>query len=123
MAIIAKEYAALPECIHSVHIWQSDLCEIVKCSDLFGQVRSISMVYRIKVSCCFLLFQACPICVVERLPIKCGMRPVGVVEYHPVLDDASRPEAVSNLFEINRLQLERPPQPLDEDVVEVSSAC
>ena len=41
------------------------------------------------------------------------MRPLGVVESHPVPDDAFGLEAVSQFVEINRLVFERPPQALD----------
>ena len=41
-----------------------------KWSQFFGQVCSVSKVYRVLVSCCFLLFQARPICVVGCSPIK-----------------------------------------------------
>ena len=50
------------------------------------------------------------------------MRPLGVVECHPVLDDALSLEAIADLFEVDRLLLQRPPQPFDEDVVEVSAS-
>ena len=49
------------------------------------------------------------------------MGPLGVVECHPVLDDPPGLEAVADLFEIDRLLVQAPPQPFDEDVVEVTA--
>ena len=92
----------------------------LKWSHLFGQFRSFSKVYRVSVSCCFWLFQAGPICLVRRSPIKRGMGPLVVVECHPVFHDPSGLEAVIDLFEIDCFLLQAPPQPLDEDVVEVN---
>jgi len=68
-----------------------------------------------------LVFQACPICIVWREPIKRGMWPLGVVECYPILDDASGLEPVSDFFEIDRLLFQGAPQPLDKDVVEVTT--
>ena len=62
-----------------------------------------------------------PICVVGRLPIKCGMGPPGVVECHPVFVDIPGLETVADFFEIDRLLLQAPLQPFDEDVVEVTA--
>ena len=45
------------------------------------------------------------------------MRPDGVVEVDPLPDDPFRLEAIGQLVQIDRLVFERPPQPLDEDVV------
>lgn len=50
------------------------------------------------------------------------MRPRGVIACYPVLDDTSSLEAVGDFFEINRLRLQRPPQPFDEDTVEVPAS-
>lgn len=49
------------------------------------------------------------------------MGPLGVVECHPVLDDAPGLEAIADLLEIDRLLLQAPPQPFDADVVEVAA--
>ena len=45
----------------------------------------------------------------------------GTVKCHPILDDASGLEAVSDLFEIDRCLLQAPPETLYEDVVEISA--
>ena len=45
------------------------------------------------------------------------MGPDGVVEVDPLADDPFRLEAVGQLVQLDRLVFERPPQPLDEDVV------
>ena len=50
------------------------------------------------------------------------MGPVGVVEGHPVADDALRLEPVGQLFEVNGFLLQRSPQPFDEDVVHAATA-
>lgn len=68
-----------------------------------------------------MLCQARPICVVWRERIKCGKGPLGVVECHLVLDDLAVLEAVTDLLEIHRLLLQAPPQPLDENVVELTA--
>ncbi len=49
------------------------------------------------------------------------MGPLGVVEVDPLADDAIGPEAVGQLVQIDRLVLERSPQPLDEDVVHAAT--
>lgn len=50
------------------------------------------------------------------------MGPLGVIERHPVGDRASGLEPVIYFFEIDRFLLERPPEPLDEDVVHAAAA-
>jgi hypothetical protein len=47
--------------------------------------------------------------------------PLGVVECHPVLDDPPGLETVTDLLELDRLLLQAPLQPFDEDVVEVTA--
>ena len=89
----------------SVGVFHEPEPDNVKWSHLFGQVCSVSKVYRVWVSCCLLFFQARPICVVGRLPIKRRMGPLVVVECHPVFDDPSGLEAIADLFEIDRLLL------------------
>ena len=46
------------------------------------------------------------------------MRAHLVVEVDPRADDAFGVQTVAKLVEVHRLVLQRPPQPLDEDVVE-----
>lgn len=60
------------------------------------------------------------VCVVGRSFIKRGVRPLGIVEPDPVVDDAFGFEAVLQFVQINGLLLEGSPQALDEDIVEVS---
>lgn len=45
------------------------------------------------------------------------MGALGVVERHPFADHPPGLEAVGDFFEIDRFLLERPPEPLNEDVV------
>ena len=45
------------------------------------------------------------------------MRPDGVVEADPLPDDPFGQKAVGDVIQIDRLVFERPPQPLDEDIV------
>ena len=66
------------------------------------------------------LFQARPICVVWRLPIKRGMGPSGVVESHPVLDDAPGLEAIGDFLKVDGLLFQASPETFDEDVVHVT---
>ena len=54
-----------------------------------------------------MLFQAYPICLVGREPIKRGMGAFGVVEGHPVLDDTAGLEAIGDFFEIDGFLLQR----------------
>lgn len=49
------------------------------------------------------------------------MGALGIVKCHPILDDASGLEAVSDFFEIDRFLLQVPPETLDEDVIEMSA--
>lgn len=66
-----------------------------------------------------MLFQACPICVARRLPIKRGMAASVVVEGHPVLDEASCLEPVGDFLKVDGLLFQASPEPFDEDVVEI----
>lgn len=45
----------------------------------------------------------------------------GVIEGHPVFDDASGLEAVGDFLKVDRLLLQASPEPFDEDVVEVTT--
>ena len=48
------------------------------------------------------------------------MRAFRVVELNPVINDPFCLESVSNFMQVDGLLLQRPPQPLNEDIVEVS---
>lgn len=48
------------------------------------------------------------------------MRSLGVVEFEPLVDDAFGLESVPQFVQIDGLLFKGPPQPFDEDVVEVS---
>ena len=50
------------------------------------------------------------------------MGPLGVVEVDPLADDPFGREAVGQLVQVDRLVFQRPPQPLDEDVVHAAAA-
>lgn len=50
------------------------------------------------------------------------MGPLGVVEGHPVLNDAPRLEAVGDFLKVDGLLFQASPEALDEDVVEVTAA-
>jgi len=49
------------------------------------------------------------------------MRPSGVVEGHPVFDDAPGPEAVGDFLKVDGLLFQASPETFDEDVIEVSA--
>ena len=49
------------------------------------------------------------------------MRPLGVVEPDPVIEDLFCLEAVSDFMQVDGLVLERSPEPFDEDVVEITT--
>ena len=49
------------------------------------------------------------------------MRPLGVVEFEPFVDDAFDMEPVLQFVQIDSLSLKGPPQPFDDDVVEVAA--
>lgn len=87
----------------------------------FGQLCRVFKVYRVWISCCFLRFQAGSTCFARRSLIKREMGPLGVVECHPVFDDPSGLEAVSDLFGVDGFLLQDSPQPFDEDVVQASA--
>ncbi len=48
------------------------------------------------------------------------MGPLGVVEGHPVLNDAPRLEAIGDFLKVDGLLFQASPEALDEDVVEVT---
>ena len=48
------------------------------------------------------------------------MGPLGVVEGHPVLNDAPRLEAVGDFLKVDGLLFQASPEALDEDVVEAA---
>jgi len=73
---------------------------------LFGQFCSVSQVYRILVSCCFLLFQSYLVHIIRRLPIKGGLEPFDTVEGHRFIDCAPGLEAVGDLLVIDGLLLQ-----------------
>ena len=50
------------------------------------------------------------------------MRPLGVVEADPVVDDLFGLKAVGDLVQIDCLLLQGPPEPLDEGVVRIATA-
>ena len=50
------------------------------------------------------------------------MGPFAVIKIHPIPNDPFGREAVGQFVEINRLEFQRPPQPLDEDVVHAATA-
>ena len=72
-------------------------------------------------SCRFSYVRLDEVCGVQRALIKGGVRALRVVEPDPIIDDAFCLEAVSDFVQINGLLLERPPQPFDEDVIEVAT--
>ena len=49
------------------------------------------------------------------------MRALRVVEPDPVIDDPFCLEAVSDFMQIDGLLFQRPPQPFDEDVVQIAT--
>ena len=61
------------------------------------------------------------VCDVRGALIKGRVRALGVVEADPVIDDPFCLEAVGDFMQVNGLLLQRPSQPFDEDIVEVSS--
>ena len=50
------------------------------------------------------------------------MRPPGVAEPGPVIDDLFCLEAVGDLVQIHNLLLQGPPEPLDENIVQIPSS-
>ena len=61
------------------------------------------------------------VCDVWSALIKGRVRALLVVELNPVINDPFCLESVGNFMQVNGLLLQRPPQPFDEDIVEVSS--
>ena len=59
--------------------------------------------------------------VARYLPIEAGKWSFGVMECHPLLDDASGLKAVGDLFQIDHLLLQRLPQLFNKNVVEVTT--
>ena len=51
------------------------------------------------------------------------MRPPGVAEPGPVIDDLFCLEAVGDLVQIHNLLLQGPPEPLDENIVQIPSSA
>ena len=56
----------------------------------------------------------------RRLAVKRRVRACGVVELDPLADDALDHEAVGHLVQVDGLVFQRPPETLDEDVVQRS---
>lgn len=75
------------------------------------------------VSCRLVHLYRIEVCVVGRSFFKRGMWPLSVVKPDPVVDDAFGLEAVLQFVQIDSLLLEGPPEPFDEDIVEVSSSA
>ena len=49
------------------------------------------------------------------------MRPLSVVECHPILDHAPGVEAVGDFFEGDRFLFQAAPEPFDKDVVQIAA--
>ena len=50
------------------------------------------------------------------------MRPFAVVEDDPLIDDPLGLKAVGYVVQIHSLLLQRPPEPFDEDIVQIPAA-
>lgn len=72
-------------------------------------------------SCRFSCLRLAEVCDVRCSLIKGGVRALRVVEPNPVIDDPFCLEAVGDFMQVNGLLFQRPPQPLDEDVVEIAA--
>ena len=59
----------------------------------------------------------------RRAAAECRVRPAARLERHPLPDHPPRRPAVGQLVQVDRLVLQRPPQPLDEHVVHASAAA
>ena len=93
----------------------------LKWSCFSGQVCGSAKVHLGWVSC--RLVQSCwfKVCVIGRSFIKSGVGSLGVVKSDPVVDDAFGLEPVLQFIQINGLLLQRAPQSLNEDVVEITA--
>ena len=72
-------------------------------------------------SCRFSCLRLAEVCDVRCSLIKGGVRALRVVEPNPVIDDPFCLEAVGDFMQVNGLLFQRPPQPFDEDVVEIAA--
>ena len=71
----------------------------------------------------FCLFTLGKYAVSRRRLIKRSVRPPRVAEPGPVIDDLFCLEAVGDLVQIHSLLLQGPPEPLDENVVQIPSSA
>ena len=55
--------------------------------------------------------------------VEGNMRPLRVVKADPVVDDPFGLKAVGDLVQIHSLLLQGPPEPLDEDIVQIPSSA
>ena len=73
-------------------------------------------------SCRFSYLRLGKVCGVWRPFVERGVRPLVVVELDPVIDDPFCLEPVSDFVQVDGFLLEGSPEPLDEDVVEITTA-
>ena len=62
------------------------------------------------------------VCRVWGAFVECGIRPFAVVEDDPLIDDPLGLKAVGYVVQIHSLLLQRPPEPFDEDIVQIPAA-
>lgn len=71
-------------------------------------------------SCRFSYLCVAEVCDVWCSLVKGRVRSLRVVELNPVINDPFCLESVSNFMQVDGLLFQRPPQPLNKDIVEVS---
>ena len=83
----------------------------------------MSKMHQVGFLCRFLSLHFGEVCCVQRRLIKRRVRPPRVAALGPVIDDLFCLEAVGDLVQIHSLLLQGPPEPLDENIVQIPSSA
>ena len=78
--------------------------------------------YRVWLSCRFHHFFISEVCLIRRSFFKCGVRAVAVVECEPFINHPFGHKPICQFAQIDSLLFQGSPEPLNEDVVEISPA-
>ena len=94
---------------------------IVKWSCFLGQVCGLAKMYQVFVHAAFRIFTWTKYAASGVLLSSAGVRALRIVKSNPVIADPFCLETVGDFMQIDGRLFQRPPQPLDKDVVQIAA--